>query len=464
VSAHCILDVSGVRDVLGTQLTSQDAWLDLTTLEAEPAPVESATSAYGHALDGRMSDWAADREEDFEYADIAPAEGMLGDLYADYDGERLWLFYDALESTAALPPSCFAAVAGFTAGGATPFAARLFGDESAQITVGGDAVMARYGFGGTLASATPHGALELSVVTAEGEFGVQVHLAGDDCAEHMAEPLAFFGSCDADGCSVDATRALLAPLPAASLEPSGETTVLAPLLRWRNPSLANIPRYYVTLLDEAEHPIYRALAYATQLRVPAGLLELQGTYSFIVRAEGEGGTADEASSIFTVVPDEPPPAPCAHSECLPGSVLRASCSDCASAVCEGDPTCCMSGNLWDASCITLAETSSACTCLGPAITGIEPAAGIEGTDTPVEATLTDSDENLEHTLVLTMAGGSDAMNLACTPAEDACSATVPGALPAGTYDITLRVRESGATYFSPPLTNAFVQSPVVVEP
>jgi hypothetical protein len=464
--AHCMLDISGVRDTFDTQVTSQDAWLDLTTLEAEPAPVESSTSMYEHTLDGKMSDWAADREEDFEYADLARAEGMLGDLYADYDGERLWLFYDALESPSRLPPSCFAAVSGFAADGAMTFAARLFGDESTHVIAGGDALTARYGFDGTLASPDAHGALELSIVAGEGDFGVQVYAPSDaaDCTERQAEPLTFFGSCTADGCSVDATRALAAPPPAASLEPAGEVSVLTPLLRWRNPSSSSIPRYRVTLLDDALHPIYRALVYATQLRVPAGLLELDSSYSFTVRAESEGGTALEASSIFMIVPEEPPPAPCAHSACLPGSVLRSDCSDCASAVCEGDATCCMSGNLWDASCITLAETSSACTCLGPAIASVEPAAGTEGTDTPIELTLTDSDENLEHTLVLTLAGGGDATNLPCMPSADACTATIPGTLPAGTYDLTLRIRESGAVYFSPPATNAFVQAPVTPEP
>jgi hypothetical protein len=463
---HCVLELLGVRDALEMEVTSQPAWFDLTTLADEPEEVENPASTYGHTLDGRMSDWAADREADFEYADLARAEGMLGDLYADYDGMRMWLFYDALESQARMPPSCFAAVSGFAADGDVPFTAHVYGDETAQIVVGGDAVSASYGFAGTVANANAHGAFELSVLTTEGSFGVQIHAPSDaaDCDVRRAEPIAIFGSCDENGCTLDATRSPEAPAPAASLEPTGEVKSLTPLLSWRNPDLGAIPHYSVTIFDADDHAIYSTVSYATQLRVPAGLLAVDASYSFTVRAESHGGAAPVASSVFSVVPDEPDPEPCVHDACLPGRILQDNCSDCASAVCADDPTCCMSGNLWDAGCITLAETSSACTCLGPAVTSVEPATGIEGTDTAIEAALTDSDANLEHTLVLTPAGASEATNLPCTPTEDACSATIPGTLPAGTYDVTLRIRESGATYFSPPLTNAFAQSALVPTP
>jgi hypothetical protein len=51
---------------------------------------------------------------------------------------------------------------------------------------------------------------------------------------------------------------------------------------------------------------------------------------------------------------------CAHSECSSGAKLDATCSDCATSVCAGDPYCC--NNTWDSICVGKANADSKCNC------------------------------------------------------------------------------------------------------
>ncbi len=51
---------------------------------------------------------------------------------------------------------------------------------------------------------------------------------------------------------------------------------------------------------------------------------------------------------------------CSHSECSAGGKLTDGCSPCATAVCDEDDYCCTTE--WDALCVDIAETKSACSC------------------------------------------------------------------------------------------------------
>lgn len=53
-------------------------------------------------------------------------------------------------------------------------------------------------------------------------------------------------------------------------------------------------------------------------------------------------------------------APCAHSKCMPGTALTASCDPCVQRICDTDPTCCSTS--WSTSCVAKVATLCDATC------------------------------------------------------------------------------------------------------
>lgn len=85
---------------------------------------------------------------------------------------------------------------------------------------------------------------------------------------------------------------------------------------------------------------------------------------------GGGGAQDLAMPLhdLAMTPADlakpPPPdlvvvSSCAHDECTTGTRLVKSCSQCATDVCNNDPTCCSTSGQWDSICV--GEVNQYCT-------------------------------------------------------------------------------------------------------
>jgi len=142
--ADCEIEVRGLRDTLGSRASARPELLTFTTSERDEGAVQNGPSQAPHTAEGRATGWSPSANGDYEYFDIAPARGATSDLYADFDGERLWLFFDAIEHRDVLYGDCSAVFSGFVPAGAGRFERNGAGPSSACGRVmPGSALLAR---------------------------------------------------------------------------------------------------------------------------------------------------------------------------------------------------------------------------------------------------------------------------------------------------------------------------------
>lgn len=402
-----------------------------------------------------MTGWTAGAEGGFEYFDITPARGVTSDLYADFDGERLWLFFDAIGHQDVLYSDCAAVFAGFV-GTTTRFTAQLRGDQ--RIVASGAEVRGGYAFGPTRGSRIGHAAFELAIEAAEGGFAVQAYFPspGHGCETLDREPIVFNGMCNADGCSVDASGAVDAPATPRQLAGNEDDDGVV-TLRYNVPNaLMSLPeaRIEISTQGGAPHTVYRATSYGSSLVVPPGVLRDDQSYDMHVVAQNVAGNSPVATNELSIL------AACTHGECLPGEALATRCSSCAELVCADTPDCCMNDLAWSTACVTLA--AMLCECKAPTLVGLDPATGTAGAALEVAVSLADSASALEHALVLTPEGGGEPVELPCAFDEsndDSCSVEIPATLVASNYAAALLVSADGAAYTTEPIEGGFVLTP-----
>lgn len=454
--ASCELRLRGVRDPLGLTATARARLLTFTASTREDVAIQNGPSAAPHTAEGRMTGWSAGASEDFEYFDIEPAKGLTAELYADYDGERLWLLFDAIEHRDALYRDCGAVFSGFTASSRRRFTARVIADQ--RVIAEGADVIGGYAYGATRGSREPHAAFELAIETEPGGFAIQAYLPslGRGCEISEREPVVWSGMCDETGCTVSGSSGVDAPVMPRNLRPS-ETTDETPVLRFEVPNdRMSLPASRVELRTQGELPetVYRATTYSSSLAVPPGVLGQGKRYDVRVTTHNVAGTARALTGELTIA------MACAHSECLPGGALAASCSTCAAAVCEEAPGCCARDASYGGACVEAA--SARCDCNAPTLTALTPDTGRVGEPLTVAVTLADSTASLSHALVLTPEGGGDETELTCAfeaGAQATCRAALPLDLAAGRYAAAVRIRAGDAAYATAPLEGALTLTP-----
>jgi hypothetical protein len=453
--AQCAIQLRGVRDELELSATARSELVSFKSNAGIEAPAQNGPSAVPHTAEGRMTGWTARTEDDYEYFDIEPGASASSDLYADYDGERLWLFLDAIELRDALSSDCGVVLSGFTASGDTRFTARIAADQRIQVD-GADAV-GGYAYGATQGARDPHAAFELAIETAPGGFAIQAYLPSPSrgCEQLDREPVVWSGMCDDAGCTLDGSGAVAEPAMVEDIEP-GETADTTPTIRFELPNeLMSLPESTIEIATQGEPPrtIFRGTSYATSLAVPSGVLSA-GRYDVTITAHNVAGAAPAATSELSIV------MPCAHAECLPGVALDASCSSCARDVCEQAASCCASEAPWSDTCVELA--SERCDCNSPTLASLAPGTGAAGQELAVAVTLADSAPSLEHALVLEPEAEGETLELPCkfeAGAIDTCAVTIPATLPAGSYAASMRISADGATHVTEAIAGAFVLAP-----
>jgi hypothetical protein len=303
-SGACTIRLRGVRDTLGLTVTSSPDWMTFKANDGIESFVHNGPSAEKHTAEGRMTGWSRDVAGGFEYSDIAPARGVHGDLYVDFDGERIWLFFDAFEQRDVLYADCAAVFTGFVASGETRFDARVRGDQRV-VSEGVDAV-GGYAYAGTQGLRAPHATFELAIEAARGSFAVQLYLPSTSrgCEQSVREPIVFSGMCDAAGCTVDGRGAVDQPATPSQLAPT-ETADDTPAIRFNvSNALMSLPVARVELASqgEAARTLYRAETYGSSLAVPPGVLERGQSYDLRVIAFNVAGASPAATATLTVLP------------------------------------------------------------------------------------------------------------------------------------------------------------------
>jgi hypothetical protein len=302
-SGACSIRLRGVRDTLGLAVSAASEWLTFKASDGIEGSVNNGPSAEPHAAEGRMTGWSRDVEGGFEYSDIAPTQGVHGKLYVDFDGERIWLFFDALEQRDVLYADCAAVFSGFVASGETRFSARVRGDQRV-VSEGVDAV-GGYAYAGTQGSRAPHATFELAIDAPRGSFAVQLYLPSTSrgCELSVREPIVFSGMCDESGCTVDGRGAVDLPATPSQLAPA-ETTDEAPTIRFNvSNALMSLPvsRVELATQGEAARTLYRAETYGSSLDVPVEVLERGQSYDLRVTAFNVAGTSPTATGTLTVL-------------------------------------------------------------------------------------------------------------------------------------------------------------------
>lgn len=453
--ASCEIRMRDVRDELGLNVSALPEWLSFEVSDQPGSSEQNGRSTESHTAEGRMTGWTAGAEGGFEYFDIKPVRGMSTDLYADYDGERLWLFFDALGHRDVLYSDCAAVFTGF-AGSGPRFTVELRGDQ--KLTARGAEISGGYAFGPTRGSRTAHAAFELAIEAEQGGFAVQAYLPspGQGCETLDREPIVFNGMCDEAGCSVDASGAVDAPATPRQLAGNVDDDGVLTLRFTISNALMSLPeaRIEVSTQGGAPHTVYRTTAYGTTQVVPPGILQGDESYDMHVVSQNVAGNSPVATNELSIA------ATCTHLECLPGQALGKRCSSCAEIVCGDTPACCMSSELWDSTCIELA--AEMCECEAPVLTGLDPMSGSAGAPLMVTVAVAHSAPELAHALVLSPEDGSAASTLDCVfddSDDESCAVEIPATLPASNYSASLRVSSGGADYTSEPVEGGFLLVP-----
>jgi hypothetical protein len=312
--ATCTLDLDGVTDTLGMDLSSVQSALGFTTVMAAPEPIENPHSAYEHTADGEFTDWEEGADE-FEYFDVTAAQGMYSHFYADYDGERLWLLNDWFYNGDDIDPDCYNQFGVWTGGGTQRWDIRAFGDQRIEVRLNGELlasddarVTGGYGHVGSPNDPDPHTVYEISIATEPGAWGVQLHDPGPTFSCHQLEtdPTNYNGASMTDTTMIDPTQApTMPPLPVIT---SQRIDTATPTLLWgaqdNAPSQFTAYVIEVSTGDDLGNVFYRIVVYGQQLVVPAGLLQPGMTYTFRVTAYNLAGSVSSEPVTFTVPDDK----------------------------------------------------------------------------------------------------------------------------------------------------------------
>ena len=299
----CQVRLRGVRDPLGLSASSLPAWLGFKAKEGIEGFVHNGPSTEPHTAEGRMTGWTRTAVDGFEYFDIAPASGVNGDLYVDFDGTRLWFFFDAVEQRDVLQRECAAVFTGFVESGLARFTTRVFGDQT--IASDGPRAVGGYAYGSTIGSREPHGSFELAIEAATGGFALQLYLPSTTrgCQQSVREPVVFSGMCDETGCTVDGRGAVDAPATPSQIAPA-ETTAEAPTIRFNvSNALMSLPETQVELATQgdAARTVYRATTFGGSIDVPAGVLSSGATFDVRATAHNIAGISPTATRTLTVL-------------------------------------------------------------------------------------------------------------------------------------------------------------------
>lgn len=301
-NSACEIRLRGVQDALGLKATSSSSWLTFTANDGLEGFVHNGPSAEPHTAEGRMTGWTRNATGGFEYADIAPAAGVGGDLYVDFDGERMWLFFDALDQRDMLYADCAAVFSGFVGSGLTRFTASVAGDQTVEAD--GVEAVGGYAYGATQGSREPHATFELALETGMGGFAVQMYMPSTSrgCEHNEREPVVFSGMCDATGCTVDGRGAVDLPATPSQLAPA-ETSDPSPTIRFNvSNGLMSLPegRVEIALPGETPRVLFRGTTYGNTLPVPAGVLAV-GQYELRVTASNIAGFSPPATRTLAVI-------------------------------------------------------------------------------------------------------------------------------------------------------------------
>lgn len=311
--AACSLDLTGAKDDLGLPLATADEAFTTAT-EGEDSPIVTPASASPHVADGGFTGWAPG-EAAHEWSDVTPFRGVYSHVYADFDGESLWLLSDWLYGDDAPEPNCASQVTVTTGGGADRWDVRVYGDGRLDVLRNGapvspEAVGVAGGasFGPSPTLATWHTLVELRLPATPGAFSVQLHGPGPSfpCNALEQEPTPLDGQLIADeaGASLTiATPVLGDPPPFTLSAPADGVTVIPPFtLEWAVPAgapgLTTAQVQVSTSADFAGPGVaLDVLTQGTSLTVADGTLPGEGPWFWRVVAWSTTGSA--ASEVWT---------------------------------------------------------------------------------------------------------------------------------------------------------------------
>jgi hypothetical protein len=309
--ADCTLSLDGVKDALGLNLSVPQAApaLSFSTMTQAPAAVDNKKSGYAHTADGAFTDWTKGKTKDFEYFDVNAARGMYSYFYADHDGTRLFMLNDWFYNGDSIDPDCFNQFGVWTGGGQERWDIRAYGDQHIEVRLNGTLLAAEdkrvsggYGLGPSPNLDTPHTIYEISIETAPGAWGVQLHDPGPTfgCERLETDPTTYNAMTTATGSSIDPRTA--PTMPAKPTPDSRKGSVgNAPTLSWSTTDMpSNFTTYLFELLNGDGTVLYRTWVYGTTFTLPLGLVQDGMTYSWRVTAYNLAGSSQSDSGTFTV--------------------------------------------------------------------------------------------------------------------------------------------------------------------
>lgn len=310
--ADCSVDFNGVKDLLGLEVSSPGP-LGIQTTTAAPGAVESKKSSYEHTIDGAFTDWKPGTKGDYEYKDVAAAEGMYSKFYADFDGKKLHILNDWLYNRGAIEPDCYNQFTLYTGGGSQYWDIRAFGDQHVEVRLNSKLLAADdaratggYSYTATPNDARPHTVYEIAVTTAPGSWNLLLSGPGPTfaCTELETDPTTYDGDSDATKTSIDPTHVPVAPLPPALADTgSGTLDTLTPTLGWSSGEEAgNFTVYLFELSRGAKfgEVAFKDWVYGYEYTLPAGLLSYGTSYTWRVTGYNLAGRTQSRTATFVV--------------------------------------------------------------------------------------------------------------------------------------------------------------------
>lgn len=320
LGAQCQLDVSGVRDASGQQVSAGEdgAIIAFETDSEAPKEIVNPGSKYPHTIDGGFSDWTPEAGEgaEYEYFDVTPAKGMYTYFYADFDGESLWLLNDWFYNGENIEPDCYNQFNVWTGGGSEQWEVRAYGDQHVEVRKNGELVDpeaegveggAFYGPSPNLAEA--HTQYEIRVPASGGGWGVQLHDPGPTfyCGVLEQEPSSMQGDIGGGASGKQTTVTVGGFVPPTAPQPlapqDGAIVDLPVTLSWQVPEGPISTFYQVQVAtDQSFAPSTRlvdALTYGSSFTIPSALLK-KGKYFWHLIAWNPAGSAAGGTQSFTV--------------------------------------------------------------------------------------------------------------------------------------------------------------------
>jgi outer membrane protein assembly factor BamB len=161
-------------------------------------------SQYPHTIDGKFTDWNPDNPPaQYEWFDVAHAQGMYTNAYFDYDGTHLYILNDWYYNDAkALANGCYNLFVAYTGGGKENWQVKVYAEGTVQVFLNGlpydlegEGVKGAYSYNASPNVADLHTIFELKIPASPGGFGVQFHDPGPTagCDVLATEPNTFIG-------------------------------------------------------------------------------------------------------------------------------------------------------------------------------------------------------------------------------------------------------------------------------